>query len=112
MMSEDHDIDNDDDDHDKDNDDLENLCLAVQSFVRSSCCIAKINSLPPWRFYSIVTNFGILVFWSITMKISSAKINSLPPWRCYSIVTNFGQYNTNKDKPTATNESFSKASLT
>ena len=42
----------DDDDHDDDDDDevvedSEDLCLAVQSLVRSSCCTAKINSLPP-----------------------------------------------------------------
>ena len=44
--------DEDDDDGDDDDDgevveDSEDLCLAVQSLVRSSCCTAKINSLPP-----------------------------------------------------------------
>ena len=44
------DDDGDDDDDDDDGEvveDSEDLCLAVQSLVRSSCCTAKINSLPP-----------------------------------------------------------------
>ena len=39
--------DDDDDDDDEVVEDSEDLCLAVQSLVRSSCCTAKINSLPP-----------------------------------------------------------------